>query len=104
MERRQQLRNVAFGGDWSEQIPIREDLRAALDTLEMAVLASADEDPCEGAILTAVDALCRGVAKGDRMARSWREASAIHDQGLRYAALDRVFKNIRSGVGLAAQG
>lgn len=104
MERRGQLRNVAFGGDWSEQIPIREEVRSAINELEVAVLASADEDPNGEAILTVVDALCARVARGDRMAASWREAGSIQNQGLRYAALARVFRNIKSGIGDATQG
>ena len=104
MERRQQLKNVAFGGEWSEAIPLREDVRRALDVLEMAVLASADQDPCENDVLEAVDALTSRIARGESMAKSWRDAGRVQDQGLRRAALDKVLRTIRSGVGLAAKG
>lgn len=45
MERRQQLGNVAFGGDWSEAIMPREEVQAAIRTITHAVDICMEEDP-----------------------------------------------------------
>ncbi len=102
MERRDQLKNVAFGGDWSEQIIVREDVAACLATVERAVCESHVLDPCREDVLAALNFLCSRIARGGIMAESWRKAGVIVDQGLRRRALEQAMKNIRSGIGRAA--
>mgnify|MGYP006954719232 FL=1 len=102
MERKDQLKNVSFGGDWSEQIVVRENVAACLATAERAVRNSCRKDPCHEEALAAVDFLCAQVARGGIMAASWRKAGRIADQGLRRRALEQTLKNIRSGIGRAA--
>lgn len=102
MERRDQLKNIAFGGDWSEQILVRERVNAALSILATAAVESCDTDPCAEDVLVELDYLCGRIARGEHMAASWRKGGAIREQGARRAALDQVLKTIQSGIGKAA--
>ncbi|WP_417548567.1 hypothetical protein [Marinobacter segnicrescens] len=99
MERRDQLRNVAFGGDWSEQIPDRERIVEALAALTRAVNECQDHDPCASNVLIEVDHLCAQIARGTRMAASWRKAGAVPEPGVRQSMLAQILKTIRSGIG-----
>ncbi len=101
MERRDQLKNVAFGGDWSEQIPDRERIAEAVGALTRAVKECQDHDPCASHVLIDVDYLCARIARGNRMAASWRQAGALPEPGVRRSILTQVLKTIRSGVGQA---
>ena len=102
MERKDQLKNVAFGGDWSEQIVVRERVAACLATAERAVRESHVLDPCREDVLAAIGFLCSRIARGGIIAESWSKAGGIADQGLRRRALEQAMKNIRSGIGRAA--
>lgn len=99
MDRKKQLANVAFGGDWAEQIEPREAVASALQTLQESVAESADHDPRRPAVLVAVDFLCGRIARGHMMAQSWRAAAGIADQWQRHQALGVVFRNIHKGLG-----
>lgn len=104
MERRDQLKNVAFGGDWSEQIPDRERTLDALAALTKAVNECQDHDPCASYVLIEVDHLCARIARGNRMATSWRKAGTVAEPGVRRSMLAQVLKTISSGVGHAGKG
>ncbi|MDT8853561.1 hypothetical protein RNZ50_00645 [Paracoccaceae bacterium Fryx2] len=103
MDRKTQLANVAFGGDWAEQIEPREAVASALHTLQRGGAAATDRDPRSPAVLVAVDFLCGRIARGHLMAQSWRAAADLADQGQRQKALEAVLRTISCGLGAAKQ-
>lgn len=102
MERERQLTNVAFGGDWSDLVLVRERLQGALAVLEAAVEDSAEQDAGRPEVLAAVHLLTERIARGELMAESWAKAAKIFDQGERARQLGLVLDRIRSGSGRAA--
>ena len=102
MDRKKQFANVAFGGDWAEQIEPREAVASALRTLQESVAEAADHDPRRPVVLVAVDFLCGRIARGHMMAQSWRAAAGITDQWQRQQALRAVLHNRRNGIGEAS--
>lgn len=103
MERRQQLGNVAFGGDWSEAIMPREEVQAAIRTITHAVDICMEEDPRTATLLAALDLVAR-FARGDLLRAAFLKGCAIPNPGLREQELRRVLALIASVVGKAAAG
>ena len=100
MDRKGQLRNVAFGGAWSEQIAGNEALAAAMARVEAAVRDTADEDLRDDHALTeAVAIVCGAHPKGDLLRQSWDRTLAVSVPALRAAELRRIAVTIRAGLG-----
>ncbi|MFN8679970.1 hypothetical protein EQ718_13815 (plasmid) [Paracoccus versutus] len=91
MDRAGQLRNVAFGGSWSEQIAGREELLHALETLKRAARRAALHDPREDIdVGLALDLASRDHPKGAMLRAAWARGAAIAAPGSRVAELGRV--------------
>jgi hypothetical protein len=103
MDRKKQLGNVAFGGDWSEQILVRERTQKALAILTQAVEDCSEEDARRKDVVTEVAYLCGRIARGELMMQSWCHAAGLVNQGRRAQTLAKVLHSIRSGVGVAGQ-
>lgn len=91
MDREGQLRNVAFGGSWSQQIPEREALRDALALLHRAAEAADARDPRrDKAVNEAL--LLAGAAhpKGLALIASWTKAASQPLPGQRVQDLTRL--------------
>jgi hypothetical protein len=101
MERKKQLGNVAFGGDWSEQILTRERTQQAFSVLLQAVEDAADEDAGRDDVVAEVEYLCSRIARGELMLKSWQASARQFNQVERKKALARVLQTIRSGVGVS---
>ena len=91
MDRTGQLRNVSFGGAWSEQIAGREELQTAIARLRAAAEAAADEDPrCDAAVSAALDLASRAHPKGALLRIAWARGAALSHPGLRVHELKRL--------------
>lgn len=91
MDRKRQFRNVAFGGSWSEQIPGREELVDALDTLRRAAEDAASYDPRQSRrVRAALLFACQRHPKGPLLARTWNMAAAISEPRVRVIELGRI--------------
>ena len=91
MDRAGQLRNVSFGGAWSEQIAGREELQAAIARLRAAAESAADEDPrCDAAVSAALDLASRTHPKGALLRLAWARGAGLQQPGLRVQELTRL--------------
>lgn len=99
MDRRDQLKNVAFGGAWSDQIPGRENLAHAISTVVDAPKRAAEEDLREDCDLDqAVRDCCAAHPKGEALRSSWGRALTLPDPGQRQAELARVASILKTWV------
>lgn len=99
MDRKGQLKNVSFGGAWSEQIAGNEALAVAVRKLEAAVGRCADEDLRQDCDLA--DALLVATAghpKRVLLRDAWSRALALPNAGQRSGELRRLSANIRAAV------
>ncbi len=99
MDRISQLSNVAFGGDWSEEIAPREARQAALRHLRQTVALSEEEDPATGDTRAALGLLTAALPKGALLREAFERALVIPHPGLRRAELARVLGNLESALG-----
>jgi len=99
MDRSGQLRNVAFGGAWSEQIAGREAQAAAIATLDAAAAGAARRDPRSSEIMAAVDLLCERHPKGPMLREAWIAAARFEPAPRRIRALARVSAQIAAAYG-----
>lgn len=99
MERREQLSNVAFGGDWSEAVAPREEAQSALRALWEAVNLCHEEDPAQYA--DALWTATQGRNKGQELYQAYMRASRIEHPSLRENELRRVVGIIEAQVGAA---
>jgi hypothetical protein len=102
MERKRQLANVAFGGDWSEAIVPREQIQSAMQVLRLAVRYCQDVDPRTAEVNEAL-AHIRRKTRGDLLADAFLKAAGIENRDVRLAELQRVLLIIASAVGGADQ-
>ncbi|SEO30770.1 hypothetical protein SAMN04489859_10655 [Paracoccus alcaliphilus] len=100
MDREAQLRNVAFGGAWSEQIVGDELLEASMQRLDKAVTDTLYED-LRGfkEVARALDIVCGCHPKGDLLRAAWWKGLTITNSGLRSRELKRIADALRSGIG-----
>ena len=97
MERKDQLRNVAFGGAWSEQIADREALAAAFDTLDEAASCADMMDPRRQPVVTeALELATADHPKGSLLREAWLRAISRPEPSVRVAELLTIVQRIRS--------
>lgn len=101
MDRRGQLGNVSFGGDWSEAIVTREEIAGAMAVLGRAVAGCIETDPRTPETEAALALVCGRVARGAMLAAAWRRAAGQREPGLRAAEMHRVLRTIAGVVGVA---
>lgn len=91
MDRKGQLANVSFGGAWSEQIPRRESLAAAVALIEAAPARTVEEDLRHDVVLEqALRDVAAAHPKGKELMRSWERAVARQAPEERYGELTRL--------------
>lgn len=103
MDRKRQLSNVSFGGDWSEAILTREEVHEDLDVLRAAVARCVEEDPLTDDVRAALERLARRVVRGSRIQAAFLKAGGIAEPGLRTAELSRCLLNIKRVLGVEAE-
>ncbi|MBW7946831.1 MAG: hypothetical protein H3C60_10430 [Sphingomonadaceae bacterium] len=99
MDRKRQLSNVSFGGDWAESILPREEVAAALDVLRAAVARSEEEDPLTPDIRAALARLTHRAVRGPLIEAAFLNAARLTDPGLRAQELARCLRNIERVLG-----
>jgi hypothetical protein len=106
MERIDQLRNVAFGGAWSEQIASREGLSAALSYLDAAADEAEDRDVRNDVqALAALKIACDEHPKGVMLHTAWLKAAGLPDRRTRCEELAEIATRLRiAQIGLLKPG
>ena len=99
MERKRQLSNVAFGGDWSEGIEPAERIADALACLERAVDAARERNPLSSKSLAALDFVTGEIARGHLQKEAFLRAGRLPHPELRQEELKRVLRSIKSLIG-----
>ncbi|MFG6080485.1 hypothetical protein ACEUZ9_001089 [Paracoccus litorisediminis] len=100
MDRTGQLKNVAFGGAWSQSIPRRERFADAVARLRDCPERSRQEDLREDTVLAeAITLLCDGNPKGETLIHSWQRALSLPDPALRRLEIARLVRAIEAWVG-----
>lgn len=91
MDRAGQLRNVAFGGSWSEQIAGREALAEAIEGLRHAAQHADEDDPriCPD-VRAALNVATRQHPKGEMLRGAWLRAANLLEPAIRVRELARV--------------
>lgn len=98
--RKDQLTNVAFGGEWSEQIERRELLQQVIRNLEAAVEDCTEEDQRTDQTKVALDVI-RDLTRGDMLANAFWKALGERVPGIRQQGAGRVLVTIKSVIGKA---
>ncbi len=100
MDKRKQLGNVAFGGNWSEEILILDELRSVLSVVDQAVEDCMDRDVEDEELHRAMLYVRKNVEKGPMLCEAFFKAIRIKNQSLRQEQLKNVGKMIRTWAGL----
>jgi hypothetical protein len=99
VERKEQFKNVAFGGNWSEEILVNEELSSILGIIDMAANKCREKDVEDEALLNAMLYVRKNVEKGPMLCAAFFKALRIQDQNLRYNEVNRVNLMIRTWAG-----
>jgi len=100
VERKKQLGNVAFGGNWSEEILIVGELKLVLAVIEGAVAESIDRDVFDADLRAALEYVCAKIEKGPMLVEAFKKGLRIENQGMRHTELHRVYQMIHNWAGL----
>jgi hypothetical protein len=100
MEKKKQLSNVAFGGNWSEEILVNDELEAVLNVIAQAVTHCANRDVEDEALLNAMLYIRKNVEKGPMLCTAFFKAIRIENQGLRQAESCKAEYLIRQWAGV----
>jgi len=99
MDRKGQLRNVSFGGAWSEQISGDEALAEAMTRVEAAVLDTSEVDlRADADLARALDRVAATHPKGTMLKAAWSKALGLPLAGQRHAELARIAQTLRAGL------
>ncbi len=98
MDRKDQLRNVAFGGAWSEQIAGREELAGSLQRLrDAAGQAGRFDVRTDAEVTVALWKACKDHPKGEMLQQAWGRGAALANPGLRVRELQRIAALLEEG-------
>lgn len=100
MDKKNQLGNVAFGGNWSEELLVLDELHSILDVIEKAIEDCAERDVEDEALLQAMLYVRKNVEKGPMLCVAFFKAIRIQNQGLRQERLQEVGNMIRLWAGV----
>ena len=93
MDRKSQLKNVSFGGAWSEQIADDEILRQSFELLKQAVALTLEEDIRERAdVRQALEVVLEQHPKGAEIEKALERAVSLSLAGVRSTELNRLVK------------
>jgi len=100
MDKKKQLANVAFGGNWSEEILRLEDLRTILGVIDKAVEDCMARDVEDEGLHQAMLYIRKNVEKGPMLCEAFFKALKIKNQNLRHQRLQEVGNMIRMWAGV----
>ncbi|MAL79110.1 MAG: hypothetical protein CMN55_08360 [Sneathiella sp.] len=98
-EKKKQLGNVAFGGNWSEELVDKDQLQRTLSVIERAVRDCARRDVRSRQLEKALEEISRTIEKGPQLTRRFMRSLAEPNPSLRYMEAGRVARIIRRSVG-----
>jgi hypothetical protein len=94
-----QLKNVAFGGSWSEEILRVSELEVALKVIENAVGDCTEIDVRTDELNEALSFLAAKIEKGPQLKTQFLKAVVIEDQDARSCAAQTVLQQMQSWAG-----
>ena len=94
MDKKNQLSNVAFGGNWSEQLLIEHELGENLTVIESAISECTERDVEDEALLNAMLYVRKNIEKGPMLCEAFFKAIRIENPSLRQQELERVGRMI----------
>jgi hypothetical protein len=100
MDKKKQLSNVAFGGNWSEEILTNDELYAVLDVIALAAAECMSRDVEDEALLNAMLFIRKNIEKGPMLCAAFFKAIRIENQALRYREVGKVEDMIRQWAGV----
>lgn len=100
VKKKNQLGNVAFGGNWSEEILVNEELRSILDVIDKAVEDCAERDVEDETLLQAMLYVRKNVEKGPMLCAAFFKAVRNENQGFRQEGVRDVANMIKLWAGL----
>jgi len=100
MDKKKQFANVAFGGNWAEEIPTRDQLRTILGVIDNAVNDCQNRDVEDESLHQAMLYVRKNVEKGPMLCEAFFKALRIENQNLRQHRLQEVGNMIRAWAGM----
>lgn len=94
-----QLKNVAFGGSWSEEILRVSELETALKVIVNAAHTCTEMDVRTDELKGALSFVASKIEKGPQLRAQFLKAVVIEDQEARSCAAQQVLQQIQSWVG-----
>ncbi|WP_243614789.1 hypothetical protein [Shimia aestuarii] len=94
MDMKGKLGNVSFGGNWSEDILARDQLKNILDFLDLVACKCADEDMRGDRLEEALTYVSEHIEKGDMLAKALRKALTLFEPLQRQEAVIRAVRRI----------
>lgn len=94
-----QLKNVAFGGSWSEDIWRNSEVQSALDIIEQAAQTCTEHDVRRPELMGALEFISSKIEKGPQLKVQFLKAVIIEDQDRRRDAALKVLQHIQSWAG-----
>ena len=94
-----QLKNVAFGGSWSEEILHVSELEAALKVIANAADTCTEIDVRTDELKGALSFVASKIEKGSQLRTQFLKAVVIQDQEARRCAARQVLRQIQSWAG-----
>ena len=98
-ERKKQLGNVAFGGNWSEQLVDADQLKRMLSVIERAARDCASRDVRSRPLEKALEEISQTIEKGPQLARRFIRALSEPNPGLRHMEANRVARIVKRSIG-----
>lgn len=98
-EKKKQLGNVAFGGNWSEELVDKDQLQRTLSIIERAARDCARRDVRSRPLEKALNEISLTIEKGPQLTRRFMRALSEPNPGLRHMEANRVARIIGRSVG-----
>lgn len=99
-DREKQLGNVAFGGNWSEELLVLDKLNQLLEVIERAANECAERDVRDDELSQALEDVRTNIEKGPMLVASFEKSLASADPQHRRKETMRVARLIRLWAGL----
>ncbi|WP_156121756.1 hypothetical protein [Halocynthiibacter namhaensis] len=99
MDIEKQLKNVAFGGSWSEEILVNARFNGALIVIANAVVECRDHDVRTPELHEALDYVREKINKGPELASSFLVAVGEVNPDVREQSAGVIFRNIKRWAG-----
>ncbi len=100
VERKKQLSNVAFGGDWSEGLVVADGLQDVLIILRVSAMNCDETDPRGPQLNEVLDFIEQHIEKGKMLRAGIERALSQPNPGLRKSEASKYVSMIEASLGL----